>query len=282
MNEYELIEQLIDSKIIATHSLTGGCIADTRLVTFANQQQVVVKLNNPFAASEAHGLIELSKAQVIRVPRVIYYSANLLVVEFIPSAAMKRDFWQDFGVKLAQLHGHSSPYFGFYEDNYIGSNRQLNDIKQTTTTWRDFYWQYRLLAPYQLAEQCGLLSRELAKKFARLEQIYHKIIIDDGQLPALLHGDLWSGNYLLDSVGNPVLIDPAVYYGHPEAELAMTKLFGGFPREFYSAYQAQQPLTEDYFYREKIYQLYHLLNHLNLFGGGYLAQVSQAIDFYIQ
>lgn len=281
MVSYEYIEEIIGSRLLSSQNLSGGCIADTRLLEFANGQQIVAKLNNPFSKYEANGLVELSKAQAIKTPAVIYQESNLLLMEYIPSGQPHKYFWNDFGSKLAKLHRYTGVNWEFYENNYIGTTLQLNDVVHKSSSWAEFYWQYRLLAQYYLAEQNGLLIPELAQKFKKLERLYHKIIVEDEEPPVLIYGDLWSGNFLIDQSGNPVLIDPAVYYGHREAELAMTTLFGGFPAEFYTAYHEEYPLADGYLYREKIYQLYHVFNHLNLFGSSYRNQVIRIIDCYL-
>ncbi|MBF0239412.1 MAG: fructosamine kinase family protein, partial [SAR324 cluster bacterium] len=123
-------------------------------------------------------------------------------------------------------------------------------------------------------------SPEMIRGFAKLESAIHKILGGTDEPPSLLHGDLWSGNFLTDDSGEPCLIDPAVYYGHREADLAMTSLFGGFSNEFYQSYQETFPLIADYEYREPLYQLYHVMNHLNLFGSGYYGQALSILKFY--
>lgn len=281
MQVLNIIEKITGSKVVSSEGLSGGCIAETQLVKLATGQQVVAKLNNRFSRCEANGLRELSRAQVISIPQVIYCDDNLLILEHIAAGKSPPDFFYQFGSQLAQMHRYSAANWGFYENNYIGATPQLNDLTHQAISWSEFFWQFRLLAQYRLAEKNQLLTSELISKFRQLESRYHQIVIDDNEVPALLHGDLWSGNFLVDENGQPVLIDPAVYYGNREAELAMTTLFGGFSNEFYHGYQAEYPLHDGYSYREKIYQLYHLLNHLNLFGSGYLKSVISAIDFYI-
>lgn len=144
-----------------------------------------------------------------------------------------------------------------------------------------FYYNKRLLFQYRLAERNGYATAALRNGISKLESRIHTILSGSEELPCLLHGDLWSGNFLCDSLGNPVLIDPAVYYGHREADLAMTRLFGGFPETFYRAYDKEYPLAAGYFYREGLYKLYHVLNHLNLFGTGYLGEAESILKFYL-
>ena len=169
------------------------------------------------------------------------------------------------GRMLATLHRSHGDEFGWPRDNYIGATPQPNG---RSASWRDF-WRERRLGP-QLA---------LAKRHGYPIDIGNVGDLLDGHEPApsLLHGDLWSGNAAFLASGAPALFDPAVYYGDREADLAMTELFGGFPRQFYAAYEAAWPLAPGYERRKHLYNLYHLLNHLNLFGGGYLAQVRSAL-----
>ena len=133
---------------------------------------------------------------------------------------------------------------------------------------------------YKLAEKNGYATQELRAGISKLENKIEKILAGSEESPSLLHGDLWSGNYMIDENGDACLIDPAVYYGHREADLGMTKLFGGFNSEFYKSYNENYPLPDGYDYRENIYKLYHVMNHLNLFGGGYYSQAISLINYY--
>ena len=230
---------------------------------------------------EANGLKELASAGVIDVARVISVGDTYITTEYIEHGIEKPDFFVDFGKKMALLHRCTSPSFGFYEDNFIGATPQLNiPDADEKGDWLTFYFRKRLLFQYQLAEKNGYVTPEMASAFARLENKLEDILKGSEEPPCLLHGDLWSGNFLCNSSGNPVLIDPAVYYGHREADLAMTRLFGGFPEIFYEAYQQEYPLPEGWRYREDVYKLYHVLNHLNLFGAGYLHQAIRILQKY--
>lgn len=170
----------------------------------------------------------------------------------------------------------------FYEDNYIGGNEQLNRPNALEKSdWAEFYFNKRLLPQYRLAEQNGYDASSLKEGFVLLEKKINNILSGSENTPCLLHGDLWSGNYLCGINGEVVIIDPAVYYGNREAEIAMTRLFGGFPAAFYNSYQRTYPLPEGWEYRENIYKLYHVLNHLNLFGRSYLSEAERLIEFYL-
>ncbi|NLT52347.1 MAG: fructosamine kinase family protein [Ignavibacteria bacterium] len=260
--------------------LGGGCIADVKKIIMQDGRKILYKIYSRtiISETEANGLKEISKSGAIRVPKVIYSNKNILITEFIESGSKIKNTYSDFGKNFAKMHKYYSEYFGFYEDNFIGETPQKNLPKNSS--WTEFYFTNRLLFQIKLAEKNGYLSKELKNSFEKLERRIDSIILDEGQA-SLLHGDLWSGNYIVDENGNACLIDPAVYYGNREADLAMTKLFGGFPPEFYHAYNQEYPLQEGYLFRENIYKLYHILNHLNLFGYGYYSQALGIIKSYI-
>jgi fructosamine-3-kinase len=166
--------------------------------------------------------------------------------------------------------------FGFESDNYIGSTEQPNTW---TNTWCEFFGVQRIGFQARLARDRGRIGSQLSKSIDALVGRI-QLLLPEPRHPALLHGDLWGGNYLCDSTGNPVLIDPAVYYGHPEADLAMTELFGGFDAAFYRAYRDESPVDSGYSARRDLYNLYHMLNHLNIFGGSYLGSVQSIVASY--
>jgi len=280
------IKEKLNSKIKSFSSLSGGCISDAFKVTIIDGSNYFLKYNpstsNDMFIKEANGLKELSKANAIRIPDVLGFDEDYILLEYIPDGNRKKNFFEDFGRRFAQMHKFTSDSFGFYEDNYIGSNSQKNipDEKEKDN-WVQFFFNKRILFQLQLAEKLGNSTDSLKKGISKLEDKIEEIIGDTTEKPSLLHGDLWGGNYMVDENGNAVLIDPAVYYGNREAELGMTKLFGGFSSEFYRAYNETFPLEDGYDYRENIYKLYHVLNHLNLFGGGYYSQALSLIKFYI-
>jgi fructosamine-3-kinase len=269
-----------------SESLSGGCISDAYKVTFEDNLSYLIKINKHFPPDmfikEAHGLQELGKARAIKVPEVILHSDEYILLEFIQSASKKKDFFEEFGRKFAGMHSHTTDEFGFYEDNYIGSTPQKNINDETTRkNWTSFYINNRLLYQFRLAEKNGYADSEFRKAFKGMSDKIESILEGADEKPSLLHGDLWSGNYMADEKGEACLIDPAVYYGHREADLAMTKLFGGFPASFYQSYYEIYPLKEDWEYRENIYMLYHVINHLNIFGRGYYGQALQLMKFYL-
>lgn len=280
------IESVIADKIISQKPVSGGCINNAEIITTQSGKTYFLKTNSnspkDMFLKEANGLVEIAKANVIRVPKVIFAADDFLILENIVPKTKNKMFWENFGRDFGKLHKFTSKSFGFYEDNYIGSTQQLN-IPTTTeaTNWIEFYFNKRLLYQYRLAETKGYADKELHKAFSLMESRINIILNDCDAKPSLLHGDLWSGNFITDDSGNACVIDPAVYYGHREADLAMTKLFGGFDPRFYSAYIEENPLNDGYIYRENLYKLYHVLNHLNLFGSGYYNQAVDLINFYI-
>ncbi len=221
---------------------------------------------------EASALDLLRTTGLITIPEVIMTGEEdgfaFLFLRFIESKMRNENFWENFGTALARIHRHTSTRFGFPVNNYIGSLSQSN---REHTRWEDFFIEERLEKQLQLAEQSGRLSKADIDQFQSLYKNIESIFPDEP--PALLHGDLWSGNFITGNNGEPCLIDPAVYYGHREMDLAMTKLFGGFDDIFYEAYQTEYPLASGFDDRVDICNLYPLLVHVNLFGGGYLSQV---------
>jgi len=237
---------------------------------------------SPAYQCEANGLKELAKANAIRVAEVIAVNEDFIITEYIRSGRPSDDIYEIFGRELAQLHRFKSNTFGFYEDNFIGANPQLNIPSDSEkNNWIEFYFNKRLLYQYKLAEQNGRASTSLRSGFSKLELVIGDILKESTEEPTLIHGDLWSGNYICNEHGEVILIDPAVYYGHREADLAMTKVFGGFPPAFYDAYIQEYPLKEGWEYRENLYKLYHVLNHLNLFGRSYLSEAEYLINGYV-
>jgi fructosamine-3-kinase len=278
------IENRTGILILKSENLSGGCISNAYTVTSNNGEKFFVKINEhtppDMFKKEAHGLNELQKAGAIRVPQVTISTEYYLVEEFIEEGTKSGNFFEGFGRNFAQLHKYSGASFGFYEDNYIGSTPQ-NNLNENNNGWVEFYFTKRLLFQLTLCESNNLATDELRKSFAKLENKISDILTGSEEEPSLLHGDLWSGNYMVDKNGNACLIDPAVYYGHREADIAMTKLFGGYPKEFYATYNESYPLKDGWEYRENIYKLYHVLNHLNLFGRSYYSQALSLIKFYL-
>jgi fructosamine-3-kinase len=194
------------------------------------------------------------------------------VLEYLELGGSSRVSDRLLGQQLAYLHQHTQPYFGWHRDNTIGSTTQIN---QQSHDWLKFWQEQRLGFQLQLAAKNGYGGRLQASGERLGSEL--AVFFNHTPTPSLLHGDLWSGNAATDKQGNPVIFDPACYYGDREADLAMTELFGGFSGDFYAAYQDVWALHEDYRVRKSLYNLYHILNHLNLFGGGYLRQAENMI-----
>ncbi len=283
----QCLQQLGDIGAIRSISAVGGgCISNGSRVT-TNTHHYFLKWH-PHApadmfAAEARGLQLLAQTGCIRVPAVLAQAAGtaihppFLLLEWIETRPTSTLDWTACGTQLAELHcTATAPTFGLDHDNYIGANVQHNT---PSSDWVSFFRDCRLLPQIERAAQQGLLDtatlHDLHCLLARLPDL-----IGGAHTPALLHGDLWHGNLLADVHGAPVLIDPAVSYGEREAELAYTELFGRFPAAFYAAYQHTYPLPTDYAARRDLYNLYHLLNHLNLFGASYRGSVVAVIHQY--
>ncbi len=227
--------------------------------------------------AEALGLRELAGGNAIRVPQPLCTGTaqgqSYIVMEYIALGAGCGEAAASAGEQLAQLHRKQAKAFGWQRSNTIGSTHQPNDWH---SDWITFWKEQRL--GFQLAEAArnGLGNRlgQLGEKL--LEAC--PALLDHQPLPSLLHGDLWGGNLGYDEEGQPVIFDPATYYGDREAEIAMTELFGGFGADFYAAYNSAWPLDSGYATRKTLYNLYHILNHANLFGGGYTGQAQQIME----
>jgi len=263
-------------------SVGGGCIHETFRVD-ARGGPCCVKVNDRSHAelfeSEADGLQALARAEVIRVPQVLArgVTENLayLALEWIELGTPDTHARRLLGEQLAALHRHTNERYGWHRDNAIGRTLQPNTW---STSWVDFMRERRIGVQLELAARHGY-AQQLQPRSNRLLSVLDRLLVDHSQPPAsLLHGDLWGGNWLADQQGRPVLFDPAVHYGDREADLAMTELFGGFGAAFYEAYGEAWPLDEGYAVRRDLYQLYHVLNHLNLFGGSYLSSAQRLID----
>lgn len=277
------IEKYLSDKIISDNSVGGGCIADSRLIKMVSGNIYFLKqgFGDHMFEKEANSLIELLKPDVIKVPDVILSGSEFLLLEAIQSGNKSADFFNSFGKQLAKVHKYSNDTFGFIEDNFIGASPQYNLVDgDEASNWSCFYWNKRLVPQFHMAKANGYVNSEFASLIDNLENKLEHILDGSQEEPSLLHGDLWSGNFMVGELGEPVLIDPAVYYGHRETDLAMTKLFGGFPENFYDSYNKEYPLKNDWQYRMPVYLLYHLLNHLNLFGSGYYSQVIEILRKY--
>jgi protein-ribulosamine 3-kinase len=259
-------------------ALGGGCINQTALLE-ADECRYFVKRNRPalleMFRAEAAGLEEIAASGTLRVPRPICHGVtdnhSFLVLEYLELSGSGDP--AGAGRQLAALHRTTRARFGWDRDNHIGSSPQPN---LPADSWIDFWRNQRLGFQLQLAARNGHTGRLQERGALLLERF--PALLDHRPVPSLLHGDLWGGNIAYDRTGQAVVFDPAIYYGDRETDLAMTELFGGFGRRFYAAYEESWPLEPGYETRKTLYNLYHILNHLNLFGGGYGGQALGMID----
>jgi fructosamine-3-kinase len=260
-------------------SVGGGCINQAQRVDYGDETYFV-KLNaasqaDMFAA-EFEGLQELRQCDALHIPEPVCCgedgSSAYIVMENLALGGHGEP--AALGEGLAALHRITQEQFGWHRDNTIGSTLQVNTLNDD---WIGFYREHRLQFQFQLAARHGCPGRLVSRGEQLLADFQ---VLFDGYTPeaSLLHGDLWSGNYAYTSAGAPAIFDPAVYYGDREADLAMTELFGGFGRDFYAAYNTAWPVDSGYQVRKTLYNLYHILNHFNLFGGGYSSQAQGMVD----
>src|SRR5690554_5649469 len=266
--------------ILKVESVFGGSINHSYKVQTKNYDYFV-KSNTSSSfpqmfEKEALGLKLLNSTKAIKIPRVLAYGTAddtaYLILEFIDSSVENSNFWENFGRQLAKLHQFSADYFGLDHDNYIGSLPQMN---KKVDNWADFFIEQRLQAQLKLAIDSNRVESALLKDF---DHLFSKIAAYlPMENPSLLHGDLWSGNFMIDAQSSAVIMDPAVYFGHREMDIAMSSLFGGFHRHFYHAYNECFPMEVGWEERLDICNLYPLLVHLNLFGGGYLNSIKSIL-----
>ncbi|UTW64050.1 fructosamine kinase family protein [bacterium SCSIO 12741] len=268
-------EQNLDLKVESVSHVSGGSINEAYRLSTHQGDFFLKHFHNPshnhWFQTEAQGLQHLKKNGSLRIPEVLAVGSNFLLLEWVEEGRPNPESWEQFGRQLAQLHQVSDDRFGLDHNNFIGSLPQRNDQR---STWVEFFAELRLEPQLKMAIDSGQISTQempiFSRIFDRLEQWF------PAEAPSLLHGDLWSGNFLINGQGHAYLIDPAIYYGHREVDIAMTQLFGGFTQEFYRGYQEEFPLESGFVERIDLANLYPLLVHVNLFGGGYVHQVIQA------
>jgi fructosamine-3-kinase len=273
----------LGSEVGEARPLAGGDINQAYEIRLADRRRLFAKVNarSPpgMFAAEARGLGWLAEARALRMPAVVAVSrpeaaAQFLVLELIETGRPAPDFDERLGRALAALHRFGAPNFGLDHDNFIGRLPQSNAVK---STWVGFYRGERLEAQLRRAVDGGMGSQRMRRGFERLFVALDGLV-GPPEPPARLHGDLWGGNLLCDAAGAPCLIDPAVYGGHREVDLAMMRLFGGFGPRVFAAYEEGWPLADGAADRVPLYQLYPLMVHVNLFGGGYLGSVEAALE----
>lgn len=279
-----------DVKIKGKRPVSGGDINDASLLALSDGNKVFLKENSAAKASffdaEAQGLIAIAGTGTIGTPKLLckgcdrQMGRSFLMMEYLEGREKNRDFWTVFAQELAEMHqADTSRYvtkgsYGFLNDNYIGAGEQKNDPRDS---WIGFFSECRLKPQFDRASRY-FGSGERKRILSLMDHLGDYLV--EPSHPSLLHGDLWGGNYVVGNDGKAWLIDPAVYVGHAEADIAMTELFGGFSREFYAVYREAGALDSGYEDRRDLYNLYHLTNHLNLFGSGYLPSVMRIVSRY--
>jgi protein-ribulosamine 3-kinase len=278
------LERNLPLKVLTFQEASGGCINHGGKLT-TSKGPFFLKWNSAMSfpemfEKEAKGLSILKSASAIQVPKVEFVSSvsqyQYLLLEYVASGFRKDDYWSQFGEQLACLHQITQVEFGLEHDNYIGSLAQINAISKD---WIQFFIEKRLQVQIDLALKEHLLPTNVISKFEKLFARMPDLLIPEQ--PSLLHGDLWSGNLMTTSNGMPCLIDPAIYFGHREVDLAMTRLFGGFDNSYMDSYHATYPPASGFKERLEIYKLYPLLVHVNLFGKSYLSQVVSILDYFV-
>jgi fructosamine-3-kinase len=289
MSIWQTIEQKIQSvtgqpfEIRDRQSVGGGSINQAYRIG-DGQQVYFVKLNqasklNMFAA-EALGLQAITDTLSIRVPQVLGWGSttthSFMILEWINLGRGEPSNWSVMGKHLANLHRHTHAQgFGWIQANTIGETPQINTW---CTDWATFFSNHRIGYQLKLAQRSGGAFSQAQALLRAIPQL----LTNHSPQPSLVHGDLWSGNAAFSNTGEPIIFDPAVYYGDREVDLAMTELFGGFPPSFYQGYRDTWPLAEGYSQRKVLYNLYHILNHFNLFGGSYFNQAERMMNQVIK
>lgn len=286
----EALEAVLTSalgiQIKSVQTVGGGDINQAAQIT-TNADQLFLKWHarspDGMFTAEARGLELLRQAGTLRVPEVVAYQEHseeapaYMVLEWLERGRPEAGTYDELGRGLAQLHQVEASAHGLDHDNFIGRLPQYN---QQETSWTHFYAEHRIRPQMEIARRSGKLTSAREKLIERLLDKLPNLLPADNPPASLLHGDLWSGNVMTLAGGQPAIIDPAVYYGHREVEIAFTELFGGFRPQFYEAYNAIHRLDKGYEERRSLYQLYPLMVHMNLFGGGYTGSVDSILRRY--
>ncbi|MBD5519117.1 MAG: fructosamine kinase family protein [Lachnospiraceae bacterium] len=276
------------TKVEGTRPISGGDINEAYGLTLTGGERIFMKTNTrdnlPLFAAEAVGLTAIARTEAIGTPHILGMGTDegrggysFLLLEFISGKSRSRNYWESFARQLADMHRASTDglvsggKYGFDSNNYIGRHSQINTVRDS---WTSFFRDCRLEP--QFLDAASYFDRGDQRRISRFLDHVDEMLVEP-EHPSLLHGDLWSGNVITGNDGSAWLIDPAVYVGHAEADIAMTELFGGFPPAFYDAYREAAPLQPGYERRRDVYNLYHLLNHLNLFGRMYLPEVKRIV-----
>lgn len=283
MHLQAFLSERLQTTVTEIKPVGGGCINQTYKIITANKG-FFCKINSAskfphLFEKEKNGLTLIQKQEVIKTPTVIHLSneddKQILILEWIEEGIRNKQFWKTFGQELAALHETSHGYFGLEEDNYMGSIPQANTQQKK---WVSFFVDQRIQPLLNLCADNNLLTSKQIEQCKTLYQRLPQIFAEEK--PSLVHGDLWSGNFMCNPASRPVLIDPAVYFGHRSVDLAMTTLFGGFDKAFYESYQYHFPLPSNYKEQWQVCNLYPLLIHLILFGKSYLPQVEDTLTHF--
>ena len=266
-------------RLLSADPISGGCIHNGRHLQ-TSEGDFFLKYNHlrelANFETEIHGLGLLAGSETLGVPKPFGTGTTgahaFLLMEYVQSAGRGARFWEDFGEGLAAMHRQSAAAFGLERSNFIGRLPQSNGWRKG---WVEFFVEERLEPQLVMAERDGRASKDLRRQFEALYVRLGELMPEEP--PSLLHGDLWSGNFMVGSQGNAVVFDPAVFYGHREAEIAFTRLFGGFSGAFYAAYLNAWPLQPGWEERIDLFNLYPLTVHLNLFGSGYLPEIQSIL-----
>lgn len=275
-----VIELRLDDEIISSKNQSGGDINKASILELRNGDSFFLKWNNSapehMFEAESMGLKLLSGTKTeLQIPNVILTGRNFLLLSVLTSGAENSDSSFRFGTELAKLHKHSADTFGLYHDNFIGKLSQSNNRHQN---WADFFVSERIEPQIKVGIQTGKFESDLIPIVDALHKTVHELF--PNEQPALLHGDLWSGNYMFTKSGDACIYDPAVYYGHREMDLAMTRLFGGFSSDFYEGYKSEYALADGFEERVELCNLYPVLVHANLFRGGYINRAKEIFGLF--
>ena len=293
MDRYESVEAALktcfgqETEIEKSSGIIRSDINSAKTLRLSNGHTVFLKMNSmanySFFEAEAEGIEAIARTGAVKTPKLYAMGrdpelgVSFLMMELIESGRPLKSTWTDFGRKFARMHLADTAEFvnggrfGFLHDNYIGATKQINRPRDS---WLDFFREFRLEPQFKMAERHfdAQMIRNSVSLLDRLDQL-----LTEPEYPSLLHGDMWGGNHLIDGAGEGVLIDPAAYVGHSEADIAMTYMFNPMPRDFYEGYHELIPKESGFEDRREIYNLYHWLNHLNLFGGSYLMPVVRTV-----